>query len=136
MWSEKSGGTRKARESELPQKRRNSRNTRRKRKSPRRVKKRQGGITIGTIEAAKQEKFGETQEQIDGRIAARKAGGVGDRSKLPSFIKKAETRADAVALTFEKPKRVSNIKTKGRRDAAPAVISQGADTVFDVIDNF
>lgn len=98
--------------------------------------RRRGGITIGTIEAAKEQKFGETQEQIDERRGARKAGGVGDRTKLPSFIKKAETRADAVFLTFEKPKRVSNIVTKGRRDAAPAVISQGADTVFDVIDNF
>ena len=101
---------------------------------------RRAGVTLGTLEGDKEggggAMFGEREEDVDKRIADRKIGGVGDRSKLPSFIKKAENRADAVALSFERPNRVSNIVIKGRRDAAPAVISDGADTMLHLIDNF
>lgn len=100
---------------------------------------RRAGVTVGMLankEGGGGAMLGEREEDVDKRIADRKIGGVGDRSKLPSFINKAEKRADAVALSFERPNRVSNIVTKGRRDAAPAVISEGADTMLHVIDNF
>jgi hypothetical protein len=41
-----------------------------------------------------------------------------------------------VSLGGEKPHRVSNIVTKGRRDAAPALKRGQIDTMTDIIDNY
>jgi len=97
--------------------------------------RRRGGVTIGTI-SAEQKEAQDLQGKKDaaGRVADRRGGG--QRDKAPSFIQKAEAGADAKSLAMEKKKRVSNIVTKGRRDAAPGLNTGNLDMLSDIIDNY
>jgi hypothetical protein len=97
--------------------------------------KRRGGVTIGTIAANQSEANKEQLQKLAEERQAERRGGQQQRS-APSFIKKAEAAADGSALAMEKAHRVSNIVTKGRRDAAPALKTGNIDSLADIIDNY
>lgn len=93
--------------------------------------KRRGGITIGTITAEETER---QKKDAEARVQERRGGE--QRGKAPSFISKANASADSVAVSMEKTHRVSNIVTKGRRDAKPGLKLGNLDTVIDAVEHY